>query len=154
MLHPHQCTDYDHRSAFTFAIMFASAGLWCLRFAIVSETVRLHLALHPIDSHERQCLSRLPGPALINSPQSTSPFYIYNLPWRIRQHYSNSVWSLCSLGELAECRTWVNDPCQSKSVNFWGLAICVSPWIKMSCGSESTSRHVCHLHISDVHLSA
>jgi len=40
---------------------------------------------------------------------------------RVRQHYS--ICSLCSAGELAECRAWVNDPRQFASANFQVWAI-------------------------------
>jgi len=46
---------------------------------------------------------------------------------RVRQHYS--ICSLCSAGQLAECRVWVNDPRQSASANFRGRAVHVSPRI-------------------------
>ena len=40
-----------------------------------------------------------------------------------------SVCSLCSVGQLAKCGAWVNDPRQSTSANFWGQAVRVSPRI-------------------------
>ena len=46
---------------------------------------------------------------------------------RVRLHYS--ICSLCSAGQLAECRAGVNDPRQSASANFRGRAVRVSPRI-------------------------
>ena len=40
---------------------------------------------------------------------------------RVRLHYS--ICSLCSAGQLAECRVGVNDPRQSASANFRGPAV-------------------------------
>jgi len=40
-----------------------------------------------------------------------------------------SICSLCSAGQLAECRAWVNDPRQSASANFRWRAVRVSPRI-------------------------
>ena len=63
---------------------------------------------------------------------------------RVRQHYS--ICSLCSAGQLAECRAGVNDPRQSASANFRGqavrgsqefLRICVRRWMR------PPSAHLC-----------
>jgi len=48
---------------------------------------------------------------------------------RVRQHYS--IYSLCSAGQLAECRAGVNDPRQSADLeNSCGSApICDTVWL-------------------------
>ena len=55
-----------------------------------------------------------------------------------------SICSLCSAGQLAECRAWVNDLRQSVSANFRGRAVRVSPWIsRILADLRPPSAHLC-----------
>ena len=59
-----------------------------------------------------------------------------------------SICSLCSAGQLAECRTSVNDQRQSASVNFRGRVVCVSPRISRILAdlrpqADLPSAHLC-----------
>jgi len=83
-------------------------------------------------------------------PTSLSPFYIwvYNLQCAsVTQHYSNSICSMCSAGELAECGVSVNDPHPSTSANFRGkpsTSIRRSPDFLQICVHEQTCPRQIH----------
>ena len=106
MLHPHQSADSDHRSASPLPTQAPSRS----RVSNPSEPGKL--------GHWRTINGCSCGAWSLGDSDRTCPSALYY-----------SICSLCSAGQLAECRAWVNDPCQSASANYRWRAVRVSPRI-------------------------
>jgi len=124
MLRPHQSADSDHRSACPFRTQAPSRS----RVSNPSEPGKL--------VHWRTINGCSCGAWSLGDSDRTRPSVLYY-----------SICSLCSAGQLAKCRAWVNDLRQFASANFRELAVHVSPWISRILADlrpqADASAHLC-----------